>query len=102
MSNAASAARPPHDVKRCAALGSRLGQRKRAAGEIEQRERDSSRRLLIVGEPAQAAGDHQVNDEEEIVFEREDDALADAANVEHAPFLHASRPAGRPCAARTD
>ena len=33
------------------------------------------------GEPLEAAGDHQMDDEEELVFECEDDALAEAAEL---------------------
>jgi hypothetical protein len=35
-----------------------------------------------------AAGDHEVDDDEELAFDREDDALAQAAESDDGPALH--------------
>ena len=55
------------------------------ARELEDRERDPGRRLRAALEPAQPAGDHQVQDEKPFVVEREDDPLAEPPHVDHAP-----------------
>ena len=74
--------RSADDVNGCTALGARLGHRQRAIRKSEQRQRDAARRLLVAREPAKASGDHQVDHDEEVVVERDDDALAESANVE--------------------
>ena len=71
-------------MQRRAALGAGLGERERAGGELEPRQRDALRRLAARVEPAQASGDHQMEDEKQIGFESEDDALAEPANAAHA------------------
>ena len=72
--------RAAHDVERRALLRARLGEDQRARREVERGERRPcpgrrARRRI----PAQAAGDHEVDDEEEIVLEAEHDALAEPA-----------------------
>ena len=62
-----------HQMQRGAPLRAGLGERQRAVLELEERERAAR---LLAG-PVQAAGDHQVQHEEELVLEPEDDALAE-------------------------
>ena len=51
--------------------------------------------------PVEAARDHQVEDQEELVVELEHDALAEPAHAEHARGRGPPRAAGRRCAAAT-
>jgi len=67
---------PLDDMERCAPLLARLGERERAAGKGEERERVRRRRLAAL-EPAQPSGDHEMDDDEEVAFERQHDALAE-------------------------
>ena len=62
----------------------RLGQEQRAVREIERGEAELARHgFAPAGLPAKAAGDHQVNHQEEIALELEHDALADAGARPH-------------------
>jgi hypothetical protein len=76
------------DMQRRAPLAAGLGQRERAAVELEEGERVARRRLAL-REPEQAAGDHQVDHDEEVAVERDHDALADPLDALH------RAPAGR-------
>ena len=51
--------------------------------------------------PAQPSGDHQVQDEEQIVVELEDDPLAEPAQADDRAPVERRRPAGRACARGT-
>ena len=57
------------------------------AREVERREPDPARRARARRSPVEAAGDHQVDDDEELALEREDDALAQAAEPHDGPAL---------------
>ena len=101
---AASASAPRTRWSDARLLRARLGERaacrsaKSKRGEADARRRDRAPR----GSPAQAAGDHQVEDEEEIVVEREDDALAEPAPADRpACRPSAPTPADRRCAGGT-
>ncbi len=68
------------DVQRRAPLLAGLGEGERAAVELEESQR--VRRGRLAGrEPAQAAGDHEMDDDEEVAGEGEDDALAEALDA---------------------
>ena len=55
---------------------------------MPSRRRGSVRaRRSVCRSPVKAAGDHQVDDDEELAFEREDNALAQAAKSHHDPPL---------------
>ena len=84
MSNARQRRRAVHDVQRRAPLGARLGQRERAVGESKRASVMRPGGFASARQPAQAAGDHQVDDEEEVAVERHDDALAEATHVDDA------------------
>src|SRR5438552_11343691 len=73
------------DGERGALLRRGFGQHERAAREVKRRESDLAleRRAALL--PAQPSGDHQVENEEEIAFESNDDALAHSTHVAHAP-----------------
>jgi hypothetical protein len=47
-----------------------------------QRETDAPGRLGPFRQPTQPPGDHQVQNEEQLAFQREDDALADAPQAD--------------------
>ena len=72
-----------HQLQRRALLRARLGEEQRAVLEDERGEHQlrPHPRFLARLAPAQAARDHQVDDEKQIVVEGEDDALADAAHA---------------------
>ena len=65
-----------HQVHRSAFLRSRLSQKQSAVGEIERGQPDLARRLGAARLPVQPAGDHQMEDQKQIVLQFEDDALA--------------------------
>ena len=66
------------DVDRRAALRSGLGEHERAVVEVERGQAELAGNLRAGGEPLEAAGDHQMDDEEELAFESEDDPFAEA------------------------
>src|SRR4029078_1672452 len=73
-----------HDVQRCTLLRARLRQQQRAVVEAE-RERDELRRLVRPRfAPLEAARDHQMNHEPDVVFEADRDALAESAKMDDA------------------
>lgn len=72
-----------HEMDRRASFRSRLGEQKRAVAEVERGKAKPGRNLRARREPLQPAGDHQMNDDEEIAVERDDDALADALQPNH-------------------
>src|SRR5262249_50067731 len=63
-------------MDRSAALGTRFGEEQRRVLELERREREAPRRLLVLRQPAQASGDHEMGHQEQGSLELEDDALA--------------------------
>jgi hypothetical protein len=67
------------DVDRRTALRACFGEDERAVVEVERRETEFARDLRPFRQPLQPAGDHEVEDDEHLVLEREDDALAEAA-----------------------
>src|SRR5947208_1270289 len=71
-----------HQMERCSSLRSRLRQKQRAVREVEGRQPQLPRNFCARRKPAKAAGDHQVDDDEKRVIQLDDDALADATNVE--------------------
>ena len=54
--------RAANKVQRGTATGAGLGERERAALELEHGERDACRRPCVALQPAQAPGDHQMQD----------------------------------------
>ena len=67
-----------HDVDRGAPLRARLGEHERAVVEVERRQADLTRHFRAPRKPLEAPGDHEMNDKEELVAEREDNSLAQA------------------------
>src|SRR5712692_5733373 len=67
------------DVQRRSPLRARLCQEQRSVWKIKGREAEFRRDLRAGREPSKPAGDHQVDDDEKIIFERDDDSLSDAA-----------------------
>src|SRR5262249_39844422 len=65
------------EMKRRPPLAAGLGEQQRAVGKVERGETDLARRLGPALLPAEAAGDHQVDDEEEVLLEPENDAFAE-------------------------
>ena len=91
-SKSASAARPATRWSDARFFGAGLGEDQRAVREVERGEADLARQLRAPRLPVQPAGDHQVEDEEEVVVEREDDALAEPRDAsDHLPLDRAER-----------
>ena len=67
------------DVQRGALARARFGHEQRAGRELERGEPDFARDGRATRPPAQAAGDHQMEHEEELALERDHDALAEPA-----------------------
>lgn len=72
-----------HQVQRSASLGAGLGEEQRAIVEVERGEADLSRRLGSGRDPAQPPGDHEMDDDEELVLQLPHEALAHPAKEEH-------------------
>src|SRR5204862_6126 len=72
-------------MDRCAPLRPGLGEDQRSVLEFESGKRYAPRRFLVLGEPAQPSGDHEVQHQEQRAFELEHDALAHAAHAFHFP-----------------
>ena len=76
---------PRHQVQRRAPRGARLGEHQRAGVELKAGQphlaRNLRRRVAIL--PAQAAGDHQVDHQEQIATQGEHDALAEPLHGLH-------------------
>src|SRR5205814_4219670 len=51
--------------------------------EIECRQSELARNLRVARQPFESSGDHQMNDDEEIVIDCEDDSFSGAANFAH-------------------
>src|SRR5439155_18750132 len=75
------------EVKRCPFLRSRFGENERPGREVERGKTDSANALALRF-PLKAAGDHQMNDHEQIIFEAKDDLLAETPKVNHALSLN--------------
>ena len=69
-----------HDVNRRSTLRARLGEEQRAVVEVERGQSELARDLRAARQPLESARNHQMDDDEEIVFEREHDSLAEAAD----------------------
>jgi hypothetical protein len=67
------------EVERSAPLGAGLGEDQRAAGEIEGGEVAAAGELAVRPLPVEAASDHEVKDEPEIVIETEGNPLGETA-----------------------
>ena len=80
----ARAPRAADQVQRRAPLGARFGQRERAVSKSSSASVMRPGGFCVARQPAEASGDHQVDDEEEVAVERDDDALAEAADVDDA------------------
>ena len=72
-------------MDRCAPLRPGLGEDQRSVLEFESGKRYAPRRFLVLGEPAQPSGDHEVQHQEQGAIELEHDALAHAAHAFHFP-----------------
>ena len=77
----------PRQVDRRPAPGPGLGQGQRPVRKVERREPHPARRARAGRAPVKPAGDHQVDDDEQLTLEREDDALPQAAEPHHGPAL---------------
>jgi hypothetical protein len=72
-------------MKRGALLGAGLGQQQRPGREVEGRQRDLAGWARSPAAPAEAAGDHEVEDQKEIALQAPHDALAQASQVDDPP-----------------
>ena len=72
-----------HQVQRGALLRSSFGQREGAGIEIESGKRPAAIRDLPAVAPVQTAGNHQVQDQPEVVVESNGDAFADSPQPGH-------------------
>jgi hypothetical protein len=79
----AEAALAANDVERRALLRARLGDEQRSLREIERRESHLPEGLCAARSPAKPPGYHQMKNEKEIILEREDDPLAEAAKLDN-------------------
>ena len=77
----------PRQVNRRTAPGPGLGEDQRPAREVERREPHPARRARAGRPPVKTAGDHEVDDDEQLALEREDDALPETAEPHHGPPL---------------
>jgi hypothetical protein len=77
-----------HEMERRALLGAGLGEKQGPVLEIEGSKTEPSGQLRAAILPVQTARHHQVQDQEQIVLEREDDPLADPVQVPDLPALH--------------
>ena len=65
----------------CAAFGASLSELQGAGGEVEGGEGIAAGEFGCGGAPVEAAGNHEVKHEPDVVFEAQGDALADAAEA---------------------
>src|SRR5689334_25210931 len=72
-------------MQRRALFRSRFGEHERARGKIQRSEAQLPRERRTRRLPVQTAGNHEVNDQIKIVFERDDDALAETLQADD-PF----------------
>ncbi len=70
-----------HEVQGSAAFGAGFGKDERAVGEVEGGEVVAAAEFGVAWTPVKASGDHEVEDEPEVVVEADGDALADAAHL---------------------
>jgi hypothetical protein len=75
-------------VQGCAALRSRLGQHQRAVRKIERRQIVASRELGAGGAPVQPSGNHEMDDQPQIVVEANGHTFADSLKAAHGVSLH--------------
>ena len=75
--------RAAHHVARRPLLCTRLGEHERPGGEVERGEIDPAGEPCRGRSPVETARDHEVDDEEELVFELDDDALPEPADPEN-------------------
>src|SRR5437867_55302 len=78
-----SRSRPAHHMERRALLCTRLGEYERPGGEVERGEIDPASEPCRGRSPVETARDHEVDDEEELVFELDHDALSEPAEPEN-------------------
>ena len=71
----------PEEEEGCAPFGASFRQLQRSGGEVKSGEGVAAGELGCGGTPVEAAGNHEVQDEPDVVFEAEGDALADAAQA---------------------
>src|SRR5262249_33016549 len=72
-----------HQVQRRPLLRARFREHERTPVEIERRDGAASADLRAPRLPVEAARDHEVQDQEEVLLEREHDALADPFDARH-------------------
>jgi hypothetical protein len=81
-----------NDMERGTLLRARLGDEQRPIWEVERRESHLPDGFRATRSPAKPPGDHQMKNEKEIIVEREDDPLAEAAKLDNPlPFRGADR-----------
>ena len=66
------------EVERSTAFGARFGEDERALGEVERGKIVAAAEFCSEGTPVEAAGDHEVKNEPEVVVELDGDAFANA------------------------
>src|SRR5512145_1551818 len=79
-----------NQINRCALLGSGLGQKQSTIGKVEGGLPVLARDLRAFRLPVKPAGNHQMNNEKESIFQIEDDAFTDPAQGQDCfPFRRA-------------
>ena len=74
---------PANEVDRRAFLGPRFGEEQGAIGKIESGLAVLAGDLRAFWFPVKPSGDHEMNDEKEFVFQREDDTLAETSKPQN-------------------
>jgi hypothetical protein len=77
-----------HHVERGPLLGAGLGHDQRARREIECRQPDPARRLCARRLPVQPPGDHQMDDDKQLLLERDDQPLPEPTKADDRLAAH--------------
>jgi len=79
---------PAHEVQRRPPLGAGLGQDDGSGRKVERRKAGLPGDFRTRRAHPEAAGNHEVDDEEEVAVHRPDEALAEAPQISDRPAVH--------------